>query len=99
MNALLVYRGERRFLSVELSAILAEGDSLAGTPTVEIVKKRGRAATTMVDNDPAPAVDETAVEFWLDVPDDQERGNYLAIVTCATTNGEVAVEEAPLIVQ
>lgn len=95
-----VYRGEKRFLSVDLAAVIAEGDDLAGTPTVEIVAKRGRGATTMETSTPTPpAVDGTEVEFWIDVPDDQERGNYLAIVECGTANGERVREEAPLLVQ
>lgn len=98
MDPLLVYRGEKRFLSAELAASLAEGDSLTGTPTVTIVAKRGRGATDLLTT-PAPAVNETAVEFWVEVPADQARGNYLAVVTCGTANGETAVEEAPLIVQ
>lgn len=95
-----VYRGEKRFLSVELAAVLAQGDSLTGTPTVEIVAKRGRTATTMETSSPAaPAIDGTAITFWVDVPDDQERGNYLVLVECATANEEMVHEEAPLIVQ
>lgn len=97
---MLVYRGEKRFLSVELAAVLGQADSLSGSPTVEIVMKRGRTATTMETTNPsAPAIDGTEVTFWVDVPDDQERGNYLALVTCPTANGETVFEEAPLIVQ
>lgn len=98
---LLVYRGEKRFLSVEMAAVLPEGATLSGTPTVSIVAKRGRTATEMLTNDPAaPTVSsQTEVRFWIDVPADQARGNYLAIVTCDATNGETAKEEAPIIVQ
>lgn len=97
---MLVYRGEKRFLSVELAAVIAEGDDLAGPPTVEIVAKRGRVATDLVASAPSgPAVDGTEVEFWVDVPDDQEPGNYLAVVTVGTANGETIVEEAELIIQ
>lgn len=98
MDPLEFFRGERRFVSVELAASLAAGDALSGTPTVAIVVKRGRAPTTMVST-PAPAVDTTAVEFWVDVPEDQDRGGYLALVSCGTTNGETVIEEAPILVQ
>lgn len=101
MDPILLYRGEKRFLSAELAASLATGATLSGTPSVTIVAKRGRSATEILTNDPdAPAVDsDTEVRFWVDVPADQARGNYLAIVTCGTTNDEEVVEEVPLIVQ
>lgn len=101
MDPILLYRGEKRFLSAELAASLATGATLSGTPTVEIVAKLGRGATTILTNDPAaPAVaSDTEVRFWADVPADQERGNYLAVVTCDSTNDEEVVEEVPIIVQ
>lgn len=98
MDPFELYRGEKRLLSANLAPALAEGDTLSGTPNVSIVKKRGRGATTMLTT-PAPALDGNTVEFWVDVPDDQERGNYLALVECATASGELAKEEVPLLVQ
>ena len=78
---------------------MADGDTLDGSPTVGVVAKRGRALADVVDPSPAPAVqDDVAVAFWVEIPADLTRGNYLAIVTCGTTNGETVIEEAPLIV-
>lgn len=97
---LLVYRGEKRFLASDLAAVLASGASLSGSPEVVVVKKRGRVGTELVVDSPAvPAISGTEVRFWVDVPADQERGNYLAVVSCASSNGETVVEEAPLLVQ
>lgn len=99
MEPIEVYRGEKRFVAAELAALLAEGDSLAEPVSVEVVAKRGRTATTLVVSTPtAPAIDGTQVEFWVDVPDDQTRGNYLALVTCATVGEETLTVEAPLLV-
>lgn len=95
-----VYRGEKRFLSVDLAAVLAEGDTLDDDATVSVVFKRGREPVDFVVDDPAaPAVVDTEVRFWVDVPDDADRGNYLVLISCDTDNGEQVVEEAPLLVQ
>ncbi len=97
---MLVYRGEMRLLAVDLAAVLAEGDSLGDYPAVQIVHGSGRDPVDLSDSVPAdPSVSGTEVEFWVDIPLEQEVGNYLVIVTCATTNGEVIVEEAPLVIQ
>lgn len=96
---MLVYRGETRFLAVDLAAALATGDALTGDPTVEIVVKRGRTATTLLVADPAPALSGTEIQFWVEVPADQEPGIYLALVSCDTQNTETVKDEAPLIVQ
>lgn len=97
---MLVYRGEKRFLAVELAAVIAEEDALTGTPDVAIVAKRGRADTELLASSPSgPGLSGTQVTFWVDVPEDQERGNYLVVVSCGTTGGETVTEEAPLIVQ
>src|SRR5262245_5426085 len=96
-----VYRGERRYLAVDLAAVLAVGDALAGTPTVIVKTKRGRIVQSgIVMSSPIPpATSGTEVRFWVDIPDEQVIGNYLAVVECPTGNGERIVEEAPLIVQ
>lgn len=94
-----VYPGEKRYLAVDLADVLAAGDTLTGSPTTEIVAKRGRTATTMETNNPTPPlIDGTEVQFWIDVPDTQARGNYIILLECPTTNGEVVRENAPLIV-
>jgi hypothetical protein len=100
-----VHPGERRYVAAELAALLAEGDSLTGTPTVTAVRKRGRIPADYIDDSPAPAVDETSVEFWLEIPeydpetdDESPRGIYLAIVRCDTAAGETIEEEVPIIV-
>lgn len=97
---LVVYRGEKRLLAVDLAAVLATGAALSGSPTVSIVTKRGRAATTLLTSDPAaPVVSGTEVRFWVIVGATETRGNFLALVSCASNNGETVKEEAPLIVQ
>lgn len=97
---MLVYRGEKRYLSVDLTNVLAEEDELAGTPTAEAIAKRGRVATDLVVSNPAaPGIDDAEVTFWVEVPEDQEPGNYFVIVECGTAAGETVREEAPLIVQ
>jgi hypothetical protein len=97
---MLVYRGETRFLAVELAAVMAEGDELAAITSVEIVRRRGNAASDLLSNSPAPpAIDGTEVQFWVEIPDDNQRSWYLVVVTCSTMNGEVIVEKAPLVVK
>lgn len=97
MDPIEVHPGEKRYIAAELAALLAEGDSLASVESVEVVAKRGRAATTMLST-PAPAIDDTAVEFWIDVPGDQAKAIYLGLVTCVTAAAETIIEEVPIIV-
>lgn len=100
MDPMVLYPGEKRFLYVDVAASLGSTDSLTGTPTAEVVVKRGRATTTLVVNSPAaPTIVGTQIWFWVDVPDEQTRAMYLAIVRCPTAAGETAKEEAPLLVK
>lgn len=95
-----VYRGEKRYLSVDLANALAVGDTLVGTPTAQVITKRGRRATSILTNSPnIPARYGSEIRFWVDVAEDQTRGNYLVLVSCDTNNGETVQEEAPLVIQ
>lgn len=99
MDPIELYPGERRFLAVDLVSLIRAGDSLSGTPDLEIVAKRGRTATTMLLSSPEePAVLGTKVTFWVEVPLTQKRGNYLALVRCPTAEGESIPEEAKILV-
>lgn len=98
MDPIEMHPGERRYVAAELSALIAEDDSLTGTPTVEVVAKRGRTATDMLA-EPAPSIDGTSIEFWVEAPDDPaERGIFLGLVTCETAEGETIVEEVEILV-
>lgn len=99
MDPIELYRGERRFLSIDLAALIRAGDTLEDPPDLEIVAKRGRTATTMLLDSPAePAVNGNTVTFWAEAPLTQARGIYLAIVRCPTAQGETIPEEAKILV-
>jgi hypothetical protein len=97
---MLVYRGEKRFLSADLAAVIADGDSLASVVSCEVIRKTGRGSTALLVVDPSPPfISGTEVRFWIDVPLETAIGLYLAPIVCDTGSGERIVEEAPIVIQ
>lgn len=90
---MIVYRGERRYLSIEMGGVLADGDTLTGAPIVEV------AGTELVQASPAPAIDGASVRFWIEVPADDRQKLRRIRVQCGTVGGETVVATAPLAIQ
>lgn len=93
-----IKRGEKRLMAVDFTNLLAEGDSVASTPAVTIVRKRGRGATSLLST-PAPYINGSQVRFWVDAPADTTVTLYLITASCLSANGERLSQTAPLIVQ
>ena len=104
-NPIVVARGEKRLISIELSGTLASGDSLASNPTVKATRRTGSvdvsAGTTdaLIASSPAPAISGTAVTFWtVQVPESYTTGRYDIEAAATTANGEVIEGYPPLTV-
>lgn len=98
---MLMYRGERRKLSIDMTASL--NGATGSNPAVTIHRARGMADVT------AELLDETieatdfsgnVIEFWVEAADWTEIARLKVRATCTSDNSEVPVErEVPLLIQ
>lgn len=91
---MLMYRGERRKLSIDMAASL-NGATPTGAPTVTIHRARGMedvSETTLTDDPAVPAFNGTSVEFWVDLATWTEVARLKIRVQCDATSGERPVE-------
>ena len=91
---MLMYRGEKRKLSVDMVASL-NGATPTGAPTVTIHRARGMedvSENTLTDDPAVPAFNGTVVEFWVDLATWTEVARLKVRIVCEVSSGERPVE-------